>query len=346
MAAGHRAIVRDRMYLRQVPRPRVFRDRSNPLEDLREEEIFARYRFRPDTIYFIVDLCQAAARDTGRCFAIPLVLCVLSYLRFLATGAFQLTVGDTVNLSQPTVNRVCRQVGQVISALADRYICFPSGDRVRQVKQQFGAMAGFSNVVGVIDCTHVSIKKPSSNPEDYIGSIIEITNIKLCIFQAVCDASYRITSAVVMWPGRTHDARIWRQCALRRRFEDGDMQGFLLADSGYACTRYMLTPYMNPVGEAQARYNGALCRTRVTVKQTFGILKQRFQVFRRKLNCSPERACMHIRNCITLHNLAIDRRDIVAVDPIDPNDYHGVDVGDNMDGKAAREYVTRMYFER
>ncbi|XP_052792967.1 putative nuclease HARBI1 [Mya arenaria] len=169
MAAGHRAIVRDRMFLRQVPRPRVFRDRSNPLEDLREEEIFARYRFRPDTIYFIVDLCQAAARDTGRCFAIPLVLCVLSYLRFLATGAFQLTVGDTVNLSQPTVSRVCRQVGQVLSALADQYISFPSGDRVRQVKQQFGAMAGFPNVVGVIDCTHVSIKKPSANPEDYIG---------------------------------------------------------------------------------------------------------------------------------------------------------------------------------
>ncbi|XP_052817994.1 putative nuclease HARBI1 [Mya arenaria] len=314
MAAGHRAIVRDHMYLRQVPRPRVFRDRSNPLEDLREEEIFARYRFRPDTIYFIVDLCQAAARDTGRCFAIPLVLCVLSYLRFLATGSFQLTVGDTVNLSQPTVSRVCRQVGQVLSALADRYICFPSGDRVRQVKQQFGAMAGFPNVVG-----------------------------------AVCDASYRITSAVVMWPGRTHEARIWRQCALRRRFEDGDVQGFLLADSGYACTRYMLTPYMNPVGEAQARYNGALCRTRVTVEQTFGILKQRFQVLRRKLNCSPERACMHIRNCITLHNLGIDRRDIVAVDPIDPIDnshYHGVDVGDNMDGRAEREYVTRMYFER
>ncbi|XP_052782913.1 putative nuclease HARBI1 [Mya arenaria] len=345
MAAGHRAIVRDRMFLRQVPRPRVFRDRSNPLEDLREEEIFARYRFRPDTIYFIVDLCQAAARDTGRCFAIPLVLCVLSYLRFLATGAFQLTVGDTVNLSQPTVSRVCRQVGQVLSALADRYISFPSGDRVRQVKQQFGAMAGFPNVVGVIDCTHVSIKKPSANPEDYIGR----KGIPTINVQAVCDASYRITSAVVMWPGRTHDARIWRQCALRRRFEDGDMHGFLLADSGYACTRYMLTPYMNPVGEAQARYNGALCRTRVTVEQTFGILKQRFQVLRRKLNCYPERACMHIRNCITLHNLGIDRRDIVAVDPIDPNDnphYHIVDVGDNMDGRAAREYVTRMYFER
>ena len=56
------------------------------------------------------------------------------------------------------------------------------------------------------------------------------------------------------------------------------MQGFLLADGGYACTRYMLTPYRSPEGPAQNRYNGALCRTRVTVEQSFGILKQRFQV--------------------------------------------------------------------
>ncbi|XP_052806148.1 putative nuclease HARBI1 [Mya arenaria] len=205
------------MYQRQVPRPRVFRDSSNPLEDLREEEIIARYRFRPERIYFSVDLCQAAARDTGRCFAIPSMLCVLSYLRFLATGAFQLTVGDTVNMSQPTVSRVCRKVGQVLSALADWYICFPSGDRVRQVKQQFSAMAGIPSVVGVIDCTHVWIKKPSANLEDYIGK----KRVPTINVQAVCDASYRISSAVVMWLGRTHDARIWCQYALRRRFEDG-----------------------------------------------------------------------------------------------------------------------------
>ncbi|XP_052814071.1 putative nuclease HARBI1 [Mya arenaria] len=191
MAAGHRAIVIDRMYLRQVPRPRVFRDGSNPLEDLREEERFARYRFQPDTIYFIIDLCQAAARDTGRCFAIPLVLCVLCYLRFLATGAFQLTVGDTVNLPAHS-------------------------------KQSLPP--GFLNVVRVIDCTHVSIKKPSANPEDYIGR----KGFPTINVQAVVNASYRITSAVVVWPGWTHDARIWRQCALRRNFEDGDMQGFYL----------------------------------------------------------------------------------------------------------------------
>ena len=36
-------------------RPRVFKDRSNPLEDLDEGEVFRRYRFKPPTIIYILE---------------------------------------------------------------------------------------------------------------------------------------------------------------------------------------------------------------------------------------------------------------------------------------------------
>jgi hypothetical protein len=42
-----------------IPRPRVYRDRSNPLETMTDNELFERYRFRRPTIEFIVnDICQ------------------------------------------------------------------------------------------------------------------------------------------------------------------------------------------------------------------------------------------------------------------------------------------------
>ena len=49
-----------------------------------------------------------------------------------------------------------------------------------------------------------------------------------------------------------------------------------------------MTPFLNPQGEPRIKYNEALCRTRVLIEQTFGILKRRFQVFRllRAINLS------------------------------------------------------------
>jgi hypothetical protein len=38
-----------------IPRPRVYRDRSNPLETMTDSELFERYRFRRPTIEFITD---------------------------------------------------------------------------------------------------------------------------------------------------------------------------------------------------------------------------------------------------------------------------------------------------
>ena len=50
------AYVRQQWRLRRViaRRPRQFRDRSNPLEDLEPDEVFRRYRFLPDTIMYIL----------------------------------------------------------------------------------------------------------------------------------------------------------------------------------------------------------------------------------------------------------------------------------------------------
>jgi hypothetical protein len=36
-----------------IPRPKVYRDRSNPLETMTDNELFERYRFRRPTIEFI-----------------------------------------------------------------------------------------------------------------------------------------------------------------------------------------------------------------------------------------------------------------------------------------------------
>ena len=70
-------------------------DRENPLEMMPETEIFKRFRFRPDTILFIVRLLELILkRDTLRSCALPPLLQVLVTLRFLATGGFYSLIAD------------------------------------------------------------------------------------------------------------------------------------------------------------------------------------------------------------------------------------------------------------
>ena len=119
-------------------------DRENPLEMMPETEIFKRFRFRPDTILFIVRLLEPILkRDTLRSCALPPLLQVLVTLRFLATGGIYSLIADTFN--QVSAPSVCRAVGDVCRGLcqiARRFVKMPTGARAEETKQQFYAIAG------------------------------------------------------------------------------------------------------------------------------------------------------------------------------------------------------------
>ncbi|XP_048739575.1 putative nuclease HARBI1 [Ostrea edulis] len=125
----------------------------------------------------------------------------------------------------------------------------------------------------------------------------------------VCDPNFRVTSLCARWPGSCHDSRIWRTSSLCQQFENGIHDGLLLGDSGYPLTRYLMTPYLTPRTPAEERFNASLCRTRVLIEQTFGIMKRKFQALHFGLRTSPEQAIVYITASCILHNIAIDRQD-------------------------------------
>ena len=110
-----------------------------------------------------------------------------------------------------------------------------------------------------------------------------------------------------------------------------------------------MTPYNVPATNEQTNFNAALCRTRVLIEQTYGILKQRFQCLHHGLRCSPEQAVDYITACSILHNIGINRSDIFINNNCLDLDVvqcinNEIPVPQNNDGYRKRNEIAHMFF--
>ena len=71
------------VYKSALRRERLFRDRSNPLENFSDQELISRYRFPRHKLLEIINICKdELTRTTHRNHALPVhtqVLCALRY---------------------------------------------------------------------------------------------------------------------------------------------------------------------------------------------------------------------------------------------------------------------------
>ncbi|XP_053379515.1 putative nuclease HARBI1 [Mercenaria mercenaria] len=202
---------------------------------------------------------------------------------------------------------------------------------------------GFPNVLGAIDCTHVKIQAPTDNEGDYVNR----KGYHSINVQMVCDADYQFTNCVAEWPGCVHDARVFRNSRLRDAMENGQYNGLLVGDSAYPCRPFLMTPFNQPASEKERRFNNSLCRARVLIEQSFGILKRRFPCLQVGLRMSPERAALVTLACVVLHNIAMllnEPLDDSTDEPDLGNDASNVLLPDRNDGTGIRRHLCENYF--
>ncbi|KAK0153299.1 putative nuclease HARBI1 [Merluccius polli] len=78
-------------------------------------------------------------------------------------------------------------------------------------------IAGFPNVIGAIDCTHIAIKAPSEGEYAYVNR----KHFHSLNVQIICDAQMRLTNIVARWPGSTHDSFVLTNSSVGNRLEPG-----------------------------------------------------------------------------------------------------------------------------
>lgn len=302
-------------------RERIFRDIDNPLDYLDDTDIICKYRLPRHNI---IDLCGRFNRDlrrpTLRSRPLPVSLQVMVALRFYATGSFQAILGDVHRISRPSVSRIINDFTDCLVRLSPEYVKMPTQNDSVQIMRGFSDIAGFPNVIGAIDGTHIRIKSPSLDEHLYVNR----KNYHSINVQAVCDSKLRFMNIVAKWPGSTHDSFILENSALKDMFERGAIpEGWLLGDSGYPLRPWLLTPVLNPTTRPEERYNASHIRTRNTVERSFGVLKSRFRCLDTSggsLFYSPTKACRVTVAVAVLHNMCINNGVPIPADCVDARD--------------------------
>ena len=224
-----------------------------------------------------------------------------------------MVIGDCIGIHRSSVSRIVARVTTAIWRLRNQYIKFPrSREDMVTTMQQFHDIAGFPQIIGAVDGSLIAIKTPTHDEHVFVsrkgGHSLNIL--------AVCNHDMMITYIVAKYGGATNDSFIWANCNLKVKCEKGDFgNAWLIGDSGFGLTRYLLTPVLNPTGEAEGRYNRAHKSSRQVIERCFGLAKHRFRCIYRsagELMYEPRKCCDIIVACAVLYNICV-RNNLFAI---------------------------------
>lgn len=160
-------------------------------------------------------------------------------------------IADLLNLSQKSLSNCIKRVAYSLARQSNRFIFFPNNnENIRRSKDAF-LRKGFPGVIGLIDCTHIHIKAPALAVErDYVNR----KGRHSINVQAIVNHEGKFMNIIANWPGCTHDSFILTNSNVYDAFEQGQIDGIILGDSGYPTRRWLMTPFRNPSTDGQRRY--------------------------------------------------------------------------------------------
>ena len=218
---------------------RVLQNCVNPLQFFSDTEF--RNRCRMSKLSFEQLITELNGRHSGKSWALTMVERLYIIIHFLLLTAYRPALGTLFWLIKELLVKLFMRWRVALYELRGRWIKW--FDPLITVSDAFYRISNFPGIIGCIDCTHVQIQRPhENNAEDYINH--------KCTFsintQVICDHKLQIVDVVCHWPGSVHDARIFDNSVVKHRLEMRQLNGILLADSGYPCRNYIYTPVLQP----------------------------------------------------------------------------------------------------
>jgi hypothetical protein len=124
----------------------------------------------------------------------------------LATPESYREVGDRFNVSKLSVfTSINIVISVILQNLCPHFITWPNDAEKEIIAVRFSKY-GLPNVIGAIDGSHIPIKKPEENGNDYYNR----EKYHSLVLQAICTPNLMFIDCDVRWPGSVHDGRVFR----------------------------------------------------------------------------------------------------------------------------------------
>ncbi|XP_065437712.1 uncharacterized protein LOC101931329 isoform X1 [Chrysemys picta bellii] len=227
----------------------------------------------------------------------------------LATPDSYWSVANQFGVGKSTVRVAVMQVANaIVELLLSKVVTLGN---VQVIIDGFAVM-GFPNCGGAIDGTHIPILGPDHQASQYINR----KGYFSMVLQALVDHRGRFTNINVGWPGKVHDACVFRNSGLFRRLQEGiyfpdhkitvgdvEMPIVILRDPAYPLMPWLMKPYIGALDSEKELFNYPLSKCRMVVEYAFGRLKGRWRSLLTRSDLSETNIPIVIAACCVLHNL-------------------------------------------
>jgi len=221
-------------------------------------------------------------------------------LRFMATGDNFRDLAYAFRVPHNTISMFLGDVCQAIVAeYGDEAVKMPSNEEEwRVVIDKFNTRWNFPNTIGAIDGKHIALKAPPNTGTVYHN----YKGFFSIILLALVDADYKFLWVDVGANGSTSDCAVYNQSQFKAELENGTLglppptplpgddtpiPHFVIGDDAFPLREWMMKPFsIRYMPDDERIFNYRLSRARRVVKNSFGILANRFRCLLSTLHLS------------------------------------------------------------
>ena len=215
------------------------------------------------------------------------------------TGSMTMTA-NTFGIHQCALSKVVKEKCIVIvTYMVLKLIKLPiSQDEMLPKISEFEAKFGMTQAFGCIDGTHIHLKAPTENSQDYYNyKQFYSLNVR-----GVCDCKDYFMDVDCRWPGSCHDAKVYANSSINRKIQhkeipiiykqivprESKIATYLIGDPAYPLTSFCMKEYESCKSNAQTVFNSMLSEAQNPIECAYGRPKARWGILNKKIEFKLE----------------------------------------------------------